>query len=233
MSLTRKFTLRSAIAASTLAILSTVTQILSLIPTANGRPFKPSKSVLSFHRADRKLAPGSSVGWDGPGRGGAALCYHIGDIPDHLDRKAVDSAIESALSVWTSVAHISFTRTVLPHQPRSIDFRFGKIDGPGGTLAHAYLPYDVNAEPTSGDVEFDSSETWEVGDDYRYAAYDLVYCAVHEIGHALGLDHSNKPGSVMAPTVSLDRCFQRLEQADVDAILRLYAPARNAGVPQP
>ena len=60
----------------------------------------------------------------------------------------------------------------------------------------------MNPARIAGDVQFDSSERWEVGNALGGAAFDLVYTAVHEIGHALGLDHSNVAGSVMARTIS-------------------------------
>ena len=67
------------------------------------------------------------------------------------------------------------------------------FDGRGGTLAHAFLP---NQGALSGDIHFDDAEQWTVGEE---EGTDVVQAAVHEVGHALGLGHSEDIRSVMFP----------------------------------
>ena len=86
----------------------------------------------------------ASVGWDGPGQGSAALTYYLGEAPSYLDSTEVETAIELALQAWSDVADVTFTKTLVPNRLDSIDIEFTSIDGPGGTLALAYLPDDVN-----------------------------------------------------------------------------------------
>ena len=50
----------------------------------------------------------------------------------------------------------------------------------------------------------------------------------HEIGHAIGVDHLNVSGAVMAPYVSPSQQFGGLTAPDVDAALSLYGPATTA-----
>ncbi|MGZ9076021.1 MAG: matrixin family metalloprotease [Burkholderiaceae bacterium] len=67
---------------------------------------------------------------------------------------------------------------------QAIDSRFGSA---GGVLASAGYP------PT-GNLQFDNVETWNNN--------ALLSTALHEIGHLLGLSHSNRPGGTMNPFVN-------------------------------
>ena len=79
-------------------------------------------------------------------------------------------------------------------------------------LAHAFFP-------TDGRIHFDDEERFtETGS--IWGANSLIYVAVHEIGHALGLGHSNVKGSVMWPTAS--RGTPKLHRDDIAGIKSLY-----------
>lgn len=167
----------------------------------------------------------ASLGWDGAGKGSADLTYYISNAPSSISKADVASAIKTALDAWSKVASVRFTESKTPGLAKQLDISFGKIDGSGGTLAQAYFPADVNPSRIAGDVQFDSSENWEIGNSKGAAAFDLVHVAVHEIGHALGLEHSDSGSAVLAPSVSPTEHFTALDQDDVDAILSIYAPA--------
>jgi hypothetical protein len=180
---------------------------------------------LSVERLEQRRCLAASVGWDGPGAGSSDLLYTIGTVPDDLDREQVESTIEAALDVWSDVADVNFRPTTERGQADAIDFKFKSLDGPGGTLARAYFPDDLNRNPIAGDVEFDIGDPWEVGNELGSAAYDLMLVAVHEIGHALGLSHSHSEAAVMHHAVSSHSQFTGLSQDDIDLMLQLYAPA--------
>ena len=96
------------------------------------------------------------------------------------------------------------------------------FDGAGGTLAHAYLPQQGSI---SGNVHFDDAESWTVGN-VGDLGIDLLQVAVHEIGHSLGLDHSQDPEAIMFPSYSSYKAGLDLAEDDIKAIQALYGAPR-------
>ncbi len=166
----------------------------------------------------------ASDGWDGPGLGDAALSYYIGDVPNGIDETEFRETIAAAFAAWTDVVEIEIQETSVARQRDAIDITFGEIDGAGNILAQAYFPDDVTRGRIAGDILFDIEESWEIGNDLGRRATDLMLVAVHEIGHSLGLEHSDDPNAVMYAFVSPNSMFTELAPSDRDAILALYAP---------
>lgn len=149
------------------------------------------------------------------------LTYRISQYPTRFSGKKheVDSQIERAFGIWSQVAPIDF---VVKREGRvHIDIRFASgdhgdgdaFDGPGNTLAHAYFPQ------YGGDAHFDDQEYWTVD---SYAGTNIFQVAAHELGHSLGLGHSNVREALMAPFYQKYKPNFKLHIDDVLAIQALY-----------
>ncbi|KAJ0483571.1 putative matrilysin [Helianthus annuus] len=86
------------------------------------------------------------------------------------------------------------------------------FDGPGGVLAHAFAP-------TDGRFHYDADERWVVG--AVPTAYDVETLALHEIGHLLGLGHSQFSNAIMWATFS-PGVTKGLNSDDIRGIRALY-----------
>jgi hypothetical protein len=167
------------------------------------------------------MAPGA--GWTEGLRGSAHLTYSIGAVSQKLGRERMLETIQRALSEWSKYVQVDFAFTDQTDVRRNLNFLFATgphgdpfpFDGPGRTLAHTFYPADVNPEPIAGDLHFDNAENWQTG-----VNPDFYSVVLHELGHALGLGHTNKPSAVMYPYY---RKFSGLQQLDIEAIRLLYA----------
>ncbi|KAA0195493.1 hypothetical protein HAZT_HAZT010644 [Hyalella azteca] len=94
------------------------------------------------------------------------------------------------------------------------------FDGQGGTLAHAYYPYESGHY--GGDIHFDESEQWAINPKDEYSGLDFFTVAVHEIGHSLGLAHSYVRSSIMFPYYKGNSEHFALDHDDVMGMYELY-----------
>ncbi|KAI3670031.1 hypothetical protein L6452_41615 [Arctium lappa] len=88
------------------------------------------------------------------------------------------------------------------------------FDGPGRVLAHAYAP-------TDGRLHFDADDTFSDGPRAVQNVMDLETVAVHEIGHLLGLGHSNDKNAAMYAYIT-SGVLKGLNSDDIQGIKALY-----------
>ncbi len=128
--------------------------------------------------------------------------YFNGTIEQSFD-------ITRAFNAWDDVLELDFARVALPSQA-DIDISFSFLDGePTGfdTYGYATWRYSLSTNHIiDADIDFDSGNTWTWSPStlgyVLNSGVTLYSVAVHEIGHAIGLDHSTNPQTLMYSVAS-------------------------------
>ncbi|GAU90153.1 hypothetical protein RvY_02613 [Ramazzottius varieornatus] len=180
-------------------------------------------NALGLYRSKRFATAGA---WDK-----RALTWSVREFPPRDSATTLTDAqilqvVREAFRLWADGSNNLLTFTEVPKDSvrlADIDIRFTKgvlpngliFDGPDGLASYSFYPTNPDFP---GDIYFDASEKWALKDD----GINLLQVATQEIGHALGLAHSDDPNAVMWPFyVGFEENFQ-LGQDDINAIRALY-----------
>ncbi|SMF22018.1 matrixin family metalloprotease [Pseudogulbenkiania subflava] len=145
------------------------------------------------------------------------LTYSIDPRGCNLAAAQVTTIIDNVFAQWQAVTpFFSFSRVpsggdiLLAFAGAETDSRFGAKSGVVAT----------GAPPEQGRIFFDNSETW--------TEPLLRSVGLHELGHALGLTHSNDRNSVMYP---IDMTFAAIDPESQDALRMLHGWAPQVPLP--
>uniref|UniRef100_A0A1I7ZI23 ZnMc domain-containing protein n=1 Tax=Steinernema glaseri TaxID=37863 RepID=A0A1I7ZI23_9BILA len=165
------------------------------------------------------------------------LTYRITKRSSSLPDFVVRRVLKKAFRVWEANSPLRFQERTRGQVHIEFVFARGRhgdgepFDGKGHVLAHAFFPR------FGGDVHLDDDEYWtpsksaepaKMGPLHNFnrdQGVDLYAVVTHEIGHSLGLKHSQNENAIMAPfyqTYSGDSL--RLHSDDIKALNALYGP---------
>lgn len=142
-----------------------------------------------------------------------------GDVERDLIRRAFALWSEQTPLTFTEVANLAEADIAVAWAIR--DHGDGDpFDGPGDVLAHASFPNPYDRDQVI--LHFDDEERW-VDSDTRNV--DLLTVAAHEIGHTLGLAHSDDPNALMFASYSGPQRF--LSEDDIAGVQAIYGMASD------
>lgn len=146
-----------------------------------------------------------------------------------ISRPAFDAALEEALAAWSATADVTFR----PADEASADILIGAQGQPIGRAFTNVATRAMAPESAAGGVAtiaaslicLNPQQAWKTHFDGNLEVYDLRYTLMHEIGHAIGLDHPGSRDALM--DFRYLEAFETLQAGDRDGAALLYGPPRE------
>lgn len=143
-----------------------------------------------------------------------------------LPFEILEQETAAAFRVWERAADLSFHRVA---NARDADIILG---AQGQPIRRAFANVSYGAEEKAGVRAIDQAlvclnpeQKWKVGFGGDQDVYDIRHTLIHEIGHALGLDHPGPAGQIMGFRYTEN--FPELQPGDLRGIQRLYGHRTN------
>ena len=134
------------------------------------------------------------------------------------------STIGDAIARWDDLINATFVQ--VPDTTANVDIRIGWGSFAGSEIGEAAYTYSGSSFLPGVTVRLEDPSQIPISSTppYTYVGFvsTLYQVTLHELGHALGLDHSTDPNAVMYPVAGSSN--QDLDQSDIDGIHALYAP---------
>lgn len=135
------------------------------------------------------------------------------------------SSAVSAFQTWSSVSNLNFIQNTWAPESQIINVGVSPIDGQWGILGqggYSYTNTGGSWHIAGGVVDMDANENWDpiVGNGNPPGTFDFFTVTAHEVGHALGLDHSGNGNDLMYPYYTGEKIWP--SATDVASIQSLY-----------
>ncbi|XP_033102150.1 interstitial collagenase-like [Anneissia japonica] len=168
----------------------------------------------------------------------STVTYRILNYPrnaatrERISDSEVNAIIHRAFKMWSDYIPLTFQETT-GYADIYLSFvsyyhgDYRPFDGTGNAIAHAYFPGTF----LDGDIHFDDSERFT----QNTQNFNLLHIAAHEIGHSLGLLHTNVYGALMYPVFTGYQPSLLLHSDDIRGIQAVYGSRTNPnpGGPRP
>ncbi len=210
---------------------------------ASRRPRRSSAAHLNLESLEARLLLYSTTGgqWtfgnritysfapDGTSIGGVPSAWYQSMSNRGFSPQTWKTEFRKAAAVWEDVANINLVEVpdngaafgVSGNQQgdsRFGDIRIGGSPQSSNVLGLSFLSPPYNGGTLAGDIVMNTNQLWQIN-----SAYDIETVAIHEIGHALGLDHSAIASAVMYASYNYDS-KQTLTTDDISGIQAIYGP---------
>lgn len=230
-------------AACTALAIVTAAALLSALPLTAGA-VEGGYRLLELEGAkvkwgDRQLGAGATVSYAFSAESlrfeGARNCRDIAPVDAlltaDLSMETLTNETAAAFRVWERASGLSFHKV---DDAREADIIVGAQGQPRGR-AFANVAYASDPEQGVRSIEqalvcLNPEHAWKVGFDGDTEVYDIRYTLIHEIGHAIGLDHPGPSGQVMA--FRYTEAFGELQPGDLRGVRLLYGEADSVGTPK-